>query len=284
MGEDRRQSTLQTVRNMRESLHGNVVDEEAKLKRTAGADGQRSLSTLTELEKMVGSISIPALKNKKDHDVDLHQVLLEQQQQKQDGQTGNADSSSSLNADKSSRKPPKRWVLKNEDYASKWVESRNAQLSTETIMLLEKENEILNEKRWSRDLEEKERIGRRIANLEVQESQCVLEGQKVASARQETGRELEILRARRDMASSSVIHSSRVSNNAARVSAFLSTAQAAKLLRELVSIKRRLEAGAKAGADMDSAFSRMLLRSGAKYSSTTLQSSSSEAGSAGGQM
>ncbi|KAJ3091371.1 hypothetical protein HK100_007193 [Physocladia obscura] len=79
-------------------------------------------------------------------------------------------------------------------------DARNAKLTVATIMLLTNRGRtVLEEKRFEKDLKEKERIGRRIADLEVQESRIVLETHKITGERQEREKEIEILKGRRIM-------------------------------------------------------------------------------------
>ncbi|ORY46788.1 MFS general substrate transporter [Rhizoclosmatium globosum] len=65
--------------------------------------------------------------------------------------------------------------LAEEEFSSLLHTSRNKKLHTKNIMILERTDEVVKEKRWVRDLNEKERMGKVVADLEVRDSHAVQE-------------------------------------------------------------------------------------------------------------
>ncbi|KAI8617404.1 hypothetical protein BC830DRAFT_1113667 [Chytriomyces sp. MP71] len=87
-----------------------------------------------------------------------------------------------------------------EEFAVLLCESRNRHLHVTNILAVEEEERIRCEKGWVSDLKEKERMGKRVAELDRKVNHCVLEMQKVASERQVKERDVFELKDRREKA------------------------------------------------------------------------------------
>ncbi|KAJ3288500.1 hypothetical protein HDU79_004812 [Rhizoclosmatium sp. JEL0117] len=189
---------LEAALNMRMSIHSNRTSTAFK----ASKDGSRSITTLRALEATPETLEVPGrVSISQPKAMDLHEMLLQEQREaaatNQRALSTNANMNVIEQAQSEIRRKNKK--LAEEEFSSLLHTSRNKKLHTKNIMILERTDEVVKEKRWVRDLNEKERMGKVVADLEVRDSHAVQESLKLAASRQEKEIEIEVLKKRRAM-------------------------------------------------------------------------------------